>query len=231
MSNTDIKKSNSDVEKIWKLWYPKEIFLKKPENKKNFFSNFNDFTKNNLFVEIKEKKDFNKLKKKNEVKSISFDKKYKESYNLGFQDGIKKKEKENILLHHKLNTLFSNFDISISLFDKMLFTRLLKTILIISSYVVGKNIKFDKSILLKKIKKIMDNDSFFLKKKQLIVHPNNKKILDKIIQNSIHSNRLELYYDDKIDINGFKIRSENGDIDNTIEARWKEICRLISEEC
>ena len=93
--------------------------------------------------------------------------------------------KEKIILDHKLNELFLNFDVAISLFDKILFTRLIKTVLIISSYVIGKNIKFDKSILLKKIKKIMDNDHFFLKKIQLIVHPNNKEIVKKIIENSV----------------------------------------------
>ncbi|CAL4318742.1 FliH/SctL family protein [Buchnera aphidicola] len=227
MSNVDIKESNADIKKIWKLWYPKETFLKKSKNNKIFFSNLHGLTEKDFCIDLKDKKNFDQLEKKNEIKSCSFN---KESYNLGFSDGIKKQEEKNIILDHKLNALFLKFDVAISLFDKMLYTRLLKTVLIISSYVIGKNIKFDKSILLKKIKNIMNNDNFFLKKTQLIIHPNNKKILKKIIENSVHSNKLELYYDDSIDINGCKIRSENGDVDNTIDARWKEICRLVSEE-
>jgi flagellar assembly protein FliH len=217
-----------DIKKNWKPWYPEEIFLKKSKNNKTYFWNSYKLTEKDFFTNIENKKNLNKLKTVDKLKNAYFN---EEAYNLGFQNGLKEKEKKYISFTHNLDQLLSNFNVSISLFDKMLFTRLLKTVLIISSYIIGKKIEIDESILLKNIKKIMNNDSFFLKKKQLIVHPNNKEILEKIINNSIHKDKWELCYDNNIDINGCKIRSENGDIDNTIDARWKELCRLVSEEC
>ncbi|AAM67639.1 flagellar assembly protein FliH [Buchnera aphidicola] len=220
--------SNIDVKQNWKRWYPEEIFLKNSKNKKKYFWNLYKLTQQDFFTNNENKKNSNKLKKTDELKDYPSK---EEAYNLAFKSGIEKKEEKKILFNDNLNKLLSNFEAAISLFDQMLFTRLLKTILIISSYIVGKNIKMDELILLKNVKKIINNDSFFLKKKQLIIHPNNKKFLEKIIKNSVYSDKWELCYDVNIDINGCKIRSENGDIDNTIEARWKELCRLVSEEC
>lgn len=219
--------SNTDIKKNWKPWYPEEIFLKKLNKNYSYFWNLQNLTEEDFHLENENKKNCKKIKKidKLEISSLK-----KEMYNSSFQDNIKKKE-QNILLTNNFDKLLSSFDASISLFEEMLFTRLLKTILIISSYVIGKEIKIDKSILLKNIKKIIHEDNFFLEKKKLIVHPNNKKILEKIIKNSIHSDKWELYYDNNIDVNGCKIRSENGGIDNTIKARWNELCRLVSEEC
>ncbi|AYN24433.1 flagellar assembly protein FliH [Buchnera aphidicola] len=219
--------SNLDIKKNWEKWYPEEIFLKNAKNNNIYYWNLYKLTEKDFFTDVKNKINLNKSNKKNELKNASCN---EEACNLDFQDSIKKKEENNVLFNRNLDKFLSNFDACISLFEKMLFTRLLKTVLIISSYIIGKNIKFDESILLKNIKEIVKNDSFFLKKKQLIVHPNNKKILEKTVKNSIHKDKWELCYDSNIDINGCKIRSENGDIDNTIDARWKALCRLISEE-
>jgi len=215
----------SDKVKKWKLWYPEEIFLKKSKKNKNYFWNISHLKEQDFCNNIN--KSYDLVKKNDDLKELK-----KEIYNYGFQDGFKKSEEKNdTLLRHKLNKLLSNINTASILFEKMLFKRLLKTILIISSYIIGKNLEINESLLLKQVKKIIDKDTFFLKKKQLIIHPNNKKILEKILQNSICKDNWELCYDGKIDINGFKIRSENGDIDNTIDARWKELCRLVSEEC
>lgn len=111
----------------------------------------------------------------------------------------------------------------------MLFSRLLKTILIVSSYIVGEKFLINESILLKKINKIIKNDDFFLKKPQLIIHPNNKKILEKVLKQS-KNNKWELVCNKSIDINSFKIHSEQSDIDATIYARWKEVYRIILGE-
>ncbi|QCI16341.1 flagellar assembly protein FliH [Buchnera aphidicola (Aphis craccivora)] len=217
--------SNLDLKKEWKKWNPEKIFLN--NSKKNY-----DFFRD---IEILKETDFSTLKKNkltNEFKQL--DKIKKKSFNneldyLKLKNNLEEKENEYTLLNHKLRDLCSNFESAISLFEETLFSRLLKTVLIVASYIVGEKFLINESILLKKIKKIIKSDNFFLKKPQLVIHPNNKKILEKLLKQS-KNNKWELICNKTIDPNSFKIHSEQSDIDATIYARWKEVYRIILEE-
>ncbi|KAF0740972.1 ATP synthase subunit beta, mitochondrial [Aphis craccivora] len=123
---------------------------------------------------------------------------------LKLKNNLEEKENEYTLLNHKLRDLCSNFESAISLFEETLFSRLLKTVLIVAS------------------------DNFFLKKPQLVIHPNNKKILEKLLKQS-KNNKWELICNKTIDPNSFKIHSEQSDIDATIYARWKEVYHNLSD--
>ncbi|QCI18639.1 FliH/SctL family protein [Buchnera aphidicola] len=217
--------SNLDVKKDWKKWYPEEISLNHPKKNYNVFWNISTLKESDFYV-IKKPKLNHKFKESNQIKDNFFK---NESYLLNIKKNLIEKEKKYVLLNKNLKDLCVNFESTITLFEKTLFSRLLKTTLIICSYIIGEKISINESSLLKKVNKIVKNDDFFLKKPKLVIHPSNKKIFEKILKQSIN-NKWEFIYSENIDINGFKIQSENSNIDSTINARWKEVYRMILEE-
>lgn len=218
--------SNLDAKKDWEIWHPEEIYLNDSKKNYDFFWNTIFFKEVDLF-HAKQHESDNELKKIDVIKQKSCN---NEKLNfLNIQKNLEIKEKKYILLNNKLQDLCVNFESTIALFEKTLFSRLLKTILIISSYVIGEKFLINEDILLKKIKKIIKSDNFFLKKPQLVIHPSNKKILEKILKKRLNKT-WELVCNKSIDINSFKIYSEQSDIDATLYARWKEVYRLILEE-
>ncbi|QCI18067.1 flagellar assembly protein FliH [Buchnera aphidicola (Aphis nasturtii)] len=218
--------SDLDLKKDWKKWYPEEIFLNNSANNYNVFWN-KSFLKETDFYTVKKNELNNKHKQSNEPKKISFNN--DESYFLNIKKNLEEKKQKYISLNNTLQDLCLHFESTISLFEKTLFSRLLKTILIVSSYIAGEKILINESVLLKKVNKIIKNDNFFLKKPKLVIHPSNKKILEKILKKSI-DNKWELVCNQSIDINSFKILSEQSNIDATIYARWKEVYRVFLEE-
>ncbi|WP_348769474.1 FliH/SctL family protein [Buchnera aphidicola] len=219
MSNLDkIDKKNE-----WKKWYPEEVFLR------NVTKNYNVFWNRMLLKET----DFFSAKKNNQLKqsvelqakTINDDK----SYFLNIKKKLKEEEEKYIVLNNDLKNLCLNFESSLLLFEKTLLSRLLKTVLIVSSYIIGEKISINEPILLKKINQIIKSNNLFLKKPQLIVHPTNKKILEKFLKKS-KNNKWELVLDKNVEINSFKIQSDYNNIDATIYARWKEVYRVILEE-
>ncbi|QIQ41131.1 MAG: flagellar assembly protein FliH [Buchnera aphidicola (Aphis urticata)] len=216
--------SDLDLKKDWKKWYPEEIFLNNSANNYNVLWN-RSFLKETDFYTVK--KNENKYKQSNEPKKISLNN--DKSYCLNIKKNLKEKKQKYIALNNTLQDLCLHLESEISLFEKTLSSRLLKTILIVSSYIVGETILINESVLLKKVNKIIKNNNFFLKKPQLVIHPSNKKILEKILKKSI-DNKLELVCNKSIDINSFKILSEQSNIDATIYARWKAVYRVFLEE-
>lgn len=217
--------SDADLKKTWKKWHPEEIFLNNSEKKYNVFWNTSVLKETDFSTEKKDELD-RKFKQLNKLQKQSFN---DESCFLNIKKELEEKKRKYVLLNDKLKNLCLSFESEISLFEKTLSSRLLKTILMVSSYIVGENFLINESVLLEKVKKIVKNDNFFLKKPKLVVHPSNKKMLEEILKKSV-DNKWELVFNNSIDINSFKILSEQSNIDGTIYARWKEVYRVILEE-
>ncbi|WAI11844.1 MAG: FliH/SctL family protein [Buchnera aphidicola (Macrosiphum albifrons)] len=216
---------NSILEKKWTRWYPKKIFLKSTNKNKKILFHSNEFKKEDFLIESKNQNNFIVDKKEVEI-----DLKKTKAYEIGFKKGFLQAQEENILLKNKLNSLFLDFENALSIFENALCSQLLKTVLKIASYVIGKNIDIDKSVLINSIKNIINKDGIFLKKPQLIIHPNNKKLIENTFKDFLNTYKWILVCDDSLDLNGCKVQSENVDIDATIDARWQELCRLIYSE-
>lgn len=216
---------NSILEQKWKRWYPEKIFLKNTKHNKKILFNSDKFNKEDFIVDLKNQKNLADNKKELEIDLTKT-----KGYEIGFKKGFLECKKENIVLKNKLNSLFLNFESALSNFESALCSQLLKTVLKISSYVIGKNVNFDKLILINYIKKIISRDGIFLKKPQVIVHSKNKILIENTFKEFLNTYKWTVVSDDSIDPNGCKVKSESIDIDATIDARWQEVCRLIYSE-
>ncbi|QCI23642.1 flagellar assembly protein FliH [Buchnera aphidicola (Macrosiphoniella sanborni)] len=215
-----------NLQENWMKWYPQEIFLKNSQNKKNILFHLDKMNKKDFCVNIKNQ-DFSYDDKQVKIKIDDIlQKKYEEGFKKGFLKGQEEQDK----LKEKLNNLFFSFENDLSKFENKLYSELLKIILKISSYVIGKNLNVDKSILINYIKKMINENSFLLKTPKLIVHPDNKVLIENTFNKFLHDHKWRLEYDDSIDLNGCKIISEDSCLDATVNARWQELYRLIFSE-
>ncbi|QIQ41689.1 MAG: flagellar assembly protein FliH [Buchnera aphidicola (Microlophium carnosum)] len=216
---------NSILEKTWKRWYPEKIFLKNTKKNKIILFHFDKFKKEDFSLELQNTKNYSVDKKEFERDLMKT-----KGYEIGFKKGFLQSQEESVLLKNKLNNLFLDFEKALSMFENALFSQLLNTVLKISSYVIGKNIDIDESMLINYITNIIKKDGIFLKKPQLVIHPNNKKLIESTFKDFLNTYKWTLIFDDNIDLNGCKIKSENIDIDATVDARWQEVCRFIYSE-
>jgi flagellar assembly protein FliH len=219
--------TNSILEAHWKPWHPEKIFLKEDKRDLRILCYLDKVTEKDFFTNLIKQ---DKENQSNKNKEFKIDLTKTEGYQVGFQKGLLESKEENIFLEKKISNLLLNFENSFSIFEGALYSRILKIVLKISSYVIGKKIDIDESILLQNIKKIIDKDGVFLKKPQLIVHPQNKTLIEKSLKSFVNSYKWTLLYDENIDLNGCKIKSENGDMDATVDSRWQELCRLICSQ-
>ncbi|AEO08440.1 flagellar assembly protein FliH [Buchnera aphidicola str. Ak (Acyrthosiphon kondoi)] len=213
---------NSILEKKWTRWYPTKIFLKNTKKNKKVLFYSDRFIKEDFFIDLKNQKNYIIEKRELEIDLTKT-----KGYEAGFKKGLLQGKEEEVLLKNKLNSLFLNFENALSIFENAICSQLLKTVLKISSYVIGKNIEVDELVLINYIKKIINKDGIFLKKSQIIIHPNNKALIEDIFKDFFKSYKWVIVCDNSIDLNGCQIKSESVDINATIDARWQEICRLI----
>ncbi|QIE01831.1 flagellar assembly protein FliH [Buchnera aphidicola] len=213
--------SNLNTNKKWVNWFPEEVFLKNINNNQTILYNIEkikkeDFCINNNVNNISKELSINKTN--TEI--------HKEAFKKGFLEG----KMAHDILTKKLNNLCLSFEKDLSTFENQLYSAVLKIVIKISSYIIGKNINIDQSILIKNIKKIFNENGSFLKHPRILVHPDNKILLENTFKKFIKNYQWRLEYDDNIDINGCKVISEDSYIDSTVDARWEELYRLIFSE-
>lgn len=218
--------SNSQSQANWMTWYPQEIFLKHVKNEQMILVDLKKLHKKDFCTNIQQKDThYNEHELQIKMEMIS-QKKYEE----GFNQGILESKLECDQLKNKLNGLCLAFENNFANYQNELYVELLKIVFKISSYVIGQEINIDKSILLNHIKKFVNENSYFLKKPRIIVHPENKILIENILKTFVHDCQWKLEYDKNIDLNGCRIISEDSCLDNTIKARWHELYRLIFSE-
>lgn len=222
--------------KDWIRWSPKKIFLINMKNSDKKFLYTKKIIEKKLYTDIEINKDIDNSKKiienvqKSHLDDVEIQHLQEEAYQKGFSEGYEQFKNNEAILKDKIKQLFINFENSLLVCENLLFSHLLKIVLKVSAYVVGKNVDIDESILLKCIKNVTLQDKFFLKKPKLIIHSCNKKIVENIFLDFLNMYNWKLAYDDNIDLNGCTVISERGDIEATVNARWQELCRLVRSE-
>ncbi|CAL4318519.1 FliH/SctL family protein [Buchnera aphidicola] len=228
--------SQLTTKKDWIRWSPQKIFLINMEKNYKQYLYTHKIIEKKLYTDIKINKDIGNIENISQaVQKTYFNDKevknlQKEAYKKGFSMGYKKYKKNEEVLKSQIKKLFIDFDNSLLACENLLFSHLLKVVLKVSAYVIGKHVDIDKSSLLQCIKNVTLKDNFFLKKPNLVVHPSNKKIVENIFLDFLNMHNWKLSYDDNIDLNSCKVISDRGDIDATVNARWQELCRLVCSE-
>lgn len=214
--------------KKWQKWYPKKIFFKNNENNQKFLHFSDNFKEEDFYTDSKNSVQSDCHIKSNSV--LKTDVTITEGYKIGFKKGILEAKSENDFLNKKINKLFLDFESSFLNFEKELYSQVLKISLIVSSYIIGKETDLNKTILLKHIKKVINKDSIFNEKIQLVVHPDNKTFIEEILKNLSSYKKWKILYDSNIDLNGCKVKLDDIYLDSTVNARWQELNRLIYSE-
>lgn len=213
--------SNLNLKKTWVTWFPQEVFLKNIENNKITLFDFYKIKQEDFYVKNHE----NNIQTESKI-----DEKKIEIYEKAFKKGFLEGQLAHDIITQKLNNLCLSFENDISNFEHQLYSELLKIVLKISSYIIGKKIDVDQSMLINYIQKIINEHGSFLKNPKLIVHPDNKILIENTFKQFIKNYHWRFEYDNSIDLNSCKVTSENSYIDATVNARWQELYRLIFSE-
>ncbi|BBI01076.1 flagellar assembly protein [Buchnera aphidicola (Nipponaphis monzeni)] len=163
---------------------------------------------------------------------IGYSEGLKKGEQIGYSEGLKKgvlqyqnKYKD---IQEKLQTLITNFKISLKDVDGVISNRILNIIIKITKKFFCNEIKIQKnSILIKKIKKILTKDLMFAKKLQLHINPKDEYIINYYFGKIIKLHHWQIFCNINISRGGFKIISQHANYDNTLPTYWKELCKTI----
>ncbi len=126
--------------------------------------------------------------------------------------------------------LFEAFKIALDNLDSVIPSRLVQLSLTAARSIVGKNIVYDNTILLEKIRQLLKEDALLAGNIQLWVSKEDRAVVTEQLSPTLASLGWELLVDADILPGGCRITSTEGEIDATLSTRWEELCRLSRED-
>ncbi|WP_419865541.1 FliH/SctL family protein [Buchnera aphidicola] len=123
----------------------------------------------------------------------------------------------------KLKIFIKNFKDSFEISSKTISLKLLKISIKIAEFLVLDVIKTDKSIVLRKISKILETIKCSLFNFKIKIHPTNEVLVKKKFYFYFKKYNWKIIIDEKIDIYSCYIITEECEIDSTTSAIWNQI--------
>ncbi|ABJ90524.1 FliH/SctL family protein [Buchnera aphidicola] len=219
---------NTIEKNSWKKWKPKKDkirfnFINKKKNNisKNIF-----FKENNLYNKKNNSKDLLDMYIKGYEKGIIDG--YQKGYQIGWIQGYS--SFENFFLKNFKSCIYfqyidflNQFKYAIKIFNNNFSKRLTKIIFCISKILIDDIYLKKKKFIITRIKKLTLNPKYILKKLQLHIHPNNYNFIKKEFGKLFYKYNWTIVLNDTLDINSYRIFTDDGEIDATIKSFWNQI--------
>uniref|UniRef100_A0A1A9Z1L5 Flagellar assembly protein FliH/Type III secretion system HrpE domain-containing protein n=1 Tax=Glossina pallidipes TaxID=7398 RepID=A0A1A9Z1L5_GLOPL len=155
-------------------------------------------------------------------------------YLKGLEEGLKEGlEKFNIKKKEKISQvekLIQELKSSISGLDSVIPSRIIQIALQISEKIIKKSPICDTKVLLKDIRKLLHEKNFLGDDLRLYVHPDDLNILKEYFGETFKNQGWRLLGDGQLLRGGFRILSEDGEIDATLESKWNHICQILKKD-
>ncbi|XBC44436.1 MAG: FliH/SctL family protein [Buchnera aphidicola (Schlechtendalia peitan)] len=219
---------------IWKKWYPEEIKINNDNMcDRNIKVNKKKYDEKKKIINVENNNFISKIDQN--VYQTEYDNGYKEGFCKGKEEGLVSglnkallefNEKHNCILI-KIDNFLLNFEQSLAMLDDVISSKLVHLALNIAKKVIeSTSIKDDKN-LLKKIKTILKNEKISFNKPHLLIHPDDKKIVESNFGTIFVKYGWKIFYDDKVSRGGCIVSSGDTVLDSTIFSRWTELCKLV----
>ncbi|AEH39637.1 soluble component of the flagellar export system [Buchnera aphidicola (Cinara tujafilina)] len=218
--------NNSIKKKNWKHWSPDSLSSHHP---KHILPQRLSIIKNTSINIDKQKKLTKKmLKKYLKGYKIGFDQGYKSGWFQGFNSITQShfNNYEKYLKIYFLNIL-KEFNKSIDDLDSKVELKILKIIVTISKIIFSKTLLINTTIILDKIKNIIQCIKNSLKNPKLFIHPLKRKLIEEKFGTLLKLYNWKLIDDMKININSCYILTDEGEVDATVERCWNEIESIL----
>ncbi|ANF16884.1 hypothetical protein XW81_00345 [Buchnera aphidicola (Schlechtendalia chinensis)] len=221
-------------ETIWEKWYPEDLEISNYSVFNNSSESMEDVksSKKNLKIDMQaEKNKFEEssrmhLKNQNGYKE-GFCKGEKEGFVSGFKKALLDFNQKNNFILAQTNQFLLGFQKSLAILDDVIASRLMHLVLNISKKVVENSSLKNDEKLLNKIKKMFKDEVVTFDNLQLLVHPDDKKIVEDYFEKMFIKYGWKIFSDSKVSRGGCIIYSGNSILDSTVSGRWTELCRLV----
>lgn len=159
---------------------------------------------------------------------------YQDGFAQGMQEGIAKgiaesKEQQQAIVE-RFSQLLKEFTTSLSNLDSVIPARLVQLSLTATRSVIGANIAYDHTVMLGKIRQLLQQDALLKGHVQLKVSPDDFQMVQENLGELLSSVHWTLCQDDLMLPGGCRITSEEGEFDASISTRWEELCHLSRED-
>ena len=222
----------SDItsKKIWKRWYPEELSSLQCIKNTTYVIDKDKLLKhhqtNSVFTDIKketynekESKIYKKNCQNNTTQEVVDD-------NIRTQKNIFELKKRQQIVQKKINKFLSDFESALDSLDSVISTRLIHLTLKMTAKIMGENPLIKTSFILSRIKEIIKLESIHFCKPKLIIHPDDHDLIKKNFGKIFSIYGWSIACDNRINLGGCKIESEDSNLDATIATLWHELCRL-----
>ncbi|WP_435927715.1 flagellar assembly protein FliH [Dryocola sp. BD613] len=159
---------------------------------------------------------------------------YQEGVLLGKKEGVEQGLAQAKALQDEtagqIAHLFEAFKVALGNLDSVIPSRLVQLSLTAARSIIGKNIVYDNTILIEKIKQLLREDALLKGDIQLWVSEEDMAVVADLLSPTLASLGWELLVDVDILPGGCRITSAEGEIDATLSTRWEELCHLSRED-
>ncbi|NIY48664.1 flagellar assembly protein FliH [Cedecea colo] len=227
----------------WRRWQPEDLLADFGSRTGHTFSEPEAVPENYQSDELLQA-ELSRIRQQNEQKGFAQGQArgLEEGKRQGYQDGLQLGKKEGIeqgLAQAKalqdetaaqIAHLFEAFKDALDNLDSVIPSRLVQLSLTAARSIVGKNIVYDNTILIEKLKQLLREDTLLAGDIQLRVSAEDMAVVAERLSPTLTSLGWELLVDVDILPGGCRITSSEGEIDATLSTRWEELCRLSRED-
>ncbi|MDQ1237259.1 MAG: FliH family flagellar assembly protein [Wigglesworthia glossinidia] len=177
-------------------------------------------------------------KKTIEAQKKGFESGYKSGKNSGYLKGLEEGKREGLLQFNnqqiekkiKIDNLIKELKSSILGLDAVIPSRIIQIALQISEKIIKTSPVCNTKMLIKDIQKLLHEKNFLGEDLRLYVHPDDLNLLQEYLGDTFKNQGWRILGDGQLLRGGFRILSEDGEIDATLESKWNHICQTLKKD-
>jgi flagellar assembly protein FliH len=232
----------SDKDRVWRRWQPEDLLADFSHGEHELPEP--DAASGNWQSDEQLQVELSRIRQQAEQKGFAqgLTRGQGEGKEQGYQEGLALGKKEGIEqglaqvraqqdeTAGKIVHLFEAFRIALDNLDSVIPSRLVQLSLTAARSIIGKNIVYDNTILIEKIRQLLKEDALLSGDIKLWVSEEDRARVAEQLSPTLASLGWELLSDPDILPGGCRITSTEGEIDATVSTRWEELCHLSRED-
>lgn len=148
----------------------------------------------------------------------------------GLEQGLAEARAQQQEILDRLKQFSGEFLATLEAADKIMPAQIMQIAMSAAQYVVDTTPVCNNDALLKRIQKLMHGIPLLNGEPQLCVHPDDLMFIKEHLGEICAQQQWKLVADASVGKGGCRVSGENGEIDATMEARWRMLCSLAMEE-
>lgn len=236
--------SDNDPQKMWQSWRPANLL---DNNEEDALPTIRaNVAGEDPLSEAKLQAELSRLRKQAEEKGFEkgkasgYEEGKKEGYDAGVQQGLEEgretgrteisAQQEQTAV--QLKTLLQNVQGALDSLDSVIPSRLAQLSLSAARALLGKNIVTDSTneMLQERIQHLLRDEPLFKEQTQMWVSTEDEPFIAQQFSKTLEKRGWTLNVDEDMLPGGCRITSDEGEIDESLETRWKMLCTLVREE-